>query len=217
MHWEEDKQAKLARCSNLKHTFQRTARDCPDVKFLLLEVCQPGEVLHVRYSVSHAHLMPNKALRVHSVSAGYSYQKCCFERSMLQMYFLHCRDVMLQALLLAELAGDIEQLQKRGGSFLNPSYAGWCLAACRRTQMRGRRPATSWAWTCCQRCSSGAARRSCGSTGASCTWSRTWAKARPPLCSVLRILFGVKGQGAVGAPRHPAPGPGPGRRRGPEV
>ena len=64
VHWEEDKQAKLARCSNLKHTFQRTARDCPDVKFLLLEVCQPGEVLHVRYSVSHAHLMPNKALRV---------------------------------------------------------------------------------------------------------------------------------------------------------
>ncbi|CAK0758270.1 hypothetical protein CVIRNUC_002607 [Coccomyxa viridis] len=37
VHWEEDKQAKLARCSNLKHTFQRTARDCPDVKFLLLE------------------------------------------------------------------------------------------------------------------------------------------------------------------------------------
>ena len=39
VHWEEDKKLKLARCSNLKHTFQRTARDCPDVKFLMLEVC----------------------------------------------------------------------------------------------------------------------------------------------------------------------------------
>ena len=41
VHWEEDKKAKLARCSNLKHTFQRTARDCPDVKYLMLEVCWP--------------------------------------------------------------------------------------------------------------------------------------------------------------------------------
>ncbi len=38
VHWEEDKKAKLARFSHLKHTFQRTARDCPDVKFLMLEV-----------------------------------------------------------------------------------------------------------------------------------------------------------------------------------
>ena len=51
VHWEEDKQAKLARCSNLKHTFQRTARDCPDVKFLLLEVCQPEEVLSIQYDI----------------------------------------------------------------------------------------------------------------------------------------------------------------------
>lgn len=42
VHWEEDKKLKLARCSNLKHTFQRTARDCPDVKFLMLEVCCPS-------------------------------------------------------------------------------------------------------------------------------------------------------------------------------
>ena len=60
VHWEEDKQAKLARCSNLKHTFQRTARDCPDVKFLLLEVRCPGWVLHIHYNVSHADLMPNE-------------------------------------------------------------------------------------------------------------------------------------------------------------
>lgn len=43
VHWEEDKKLKLARCSNLKHTFQRTARDCPDVKFLMLEVCSSSE------------------------------------------------------------------------------------------------------------------------------------------------------------------------------
>ena len=59
VHWEEDKQAKLARCSNLKHTFQRTARDCPDVKFLLLEVRHPGGVLANQYGFSHADLMPN--------------------------------------------------------------------------------------------------------------------------------------------------------------
>ena len=49
VHWEEDKKAKLARCSNLKHTFQRTARDCPDVKFLLLEVCQPEAGLTIQF------------------------------------------------------------------------------------------------------------------------------------------------------------------------
>ena len=68
VHWEEDKQAKLARCSNLKHTFQRTARDCPDVKFLLLEVCQSGGVLHVQYLVTHDNLMLNGTAYGPSVS-----------------------------------------------------------------------------------------------------------------------------------------------------
>ena len=47
VHWEEDKKQKLARCSNLKHTFQRTARDCPDVKFLMLEVWLPFPCLQL--------------------------------------------------------------------------------------------------------------------------------------------------------------------------
>ncbi len=38
LHWEEDKKASLSRCANLKHVFARTARDCPDVTFLTLEV-----------------------------------------------------------------------------------------------------------------------------------------------------------------------------------
>lgn len=38
LHWKEDKQAALAPCSGLKHLLQRTARDCPDVTFLTLEV-----------------------------------------------------------------------------------------------------------------------------------------------------------------------------------
>lgn len=38
VQWKEDKKAKLARCRELKHVFQRTARDCPDVTFLMLEV-----------------------------------------------------------------------------------------------------------------------------------------------------------------------------------
>ena len=78
VHWEEDKQAKLARCSNLKHTFQRTARDCPDVKFLLLEVSQPGELVHIRTSVSHADLMRNETVRGPSLFSWYSCQECCF-------------------------------------------------------------------------------------------------------------------------------------------
>jgi hypothetical protein len=39
LHWEEDKKAALSRCANLKHSFARTARDCPDVLFLTLEAC----------------------------------------------------------------------------------------------------------------------------------------------------------------------------------
>ena len=42
LHWKEDKQAALAPCSGLKHLLQRTARDCPDVKFLTLEVTVMG-------------------------------------------------------------------------------------------------------------------------------------------------------------------------------
>lgn len=48
VHWEEDKKAKLARCSHLKHTFQRTARDCPDVKFLMLEVHLALNIIFIR-------------------------------------------------------------------------------------------------------------------------------------------------------------------------
>ena len=38
LHWKEDKQASLAPCQELKHLLQRTARDCPDVQFLHLDV-----------------------------------------------------------------------------------------------------------------------------------------------------------------------------------
>lgn len=34
LHWKADQQAALEPCRTLKHTFQRTARDCPDVVFL---------------------------------------------------------------------------------------------------------------------------------------------------------------------------------------
>lgn len=42
MHWKQDEDAVKAalrsRCANVKHVFQRTARDCPDCTFLALEV-----------------------------------------------------------------------------------------------------------------------------------------------------------------------------------
>ena len=37
LHWREDRAAALARCAGVKHVFQRTARDSPDVTFLTLE------------------------------------------------------------------------------------------------------------------------------------------------------------------------------------
>ena len=45
LHWEQDKRAALSRCANLKHVFQRTARDCPDVTFLTLEVSFKGSTI----------------------------------------------------------------------------------------------------------------------------------------------------------------------------
>lgn len=37
LQWKDDVKAALEPCRNLKHTFQRTARDCPDVVFLAAE------------------------------------------------------------------------------------------------------------------------------------------------------------------------------------
>ena len=36
--WKEDQVAALAPCGEIKHVFARTARDCPEVTFLALEV-----------------------------------------------------------------------------------------------------------------------------------------------------------------------------------
>ena len=38
LQWRGEQRQALNRCANLKHVFQRTARDCPDVTFLTLEV-----------------------------------------------------------------------------------------------------------------------------------------------------------------------------------
>ena len=38
LHWRDDREAALARCTEIKHVFARTARDCPEVTFLALEV-----------------------------------------------------------------------------------------------------------------------------------------------------------------------------------
>jgi hypothetical protein len=38
LHWRADQEAALRPCVSIKHTFQRTARECPDVVFLSLLV-----------------------------------------------------------------------------------------------------------------------------------------------------------------------------------
>ena len=42
LQWKEDKDAALAPCGEIKHVFARTARDCPEVTFLALEVGAAG-------------------------------------------------------------------------------------------------------------------------------------------------------------------------------
>lgn len=37
LHWKDDQKAALEPCQQLKHVFQRTARDCPDVEFLTVQ------------------------------------------------------------------------------------------------------------------------------------------------------------------------------------
>jgi hypothetical protein len=43
LQWKADQKAALAPCSDLKHTFARTARECGDVVFLSLEVSRMCE------------------------------------------------------------------------------------------------------------------------------------------------------------------------------
>lgn len=38
LHWKTDQAAALQPCQGIKHTFARIARECPDVKFLSLNV-----------------------------------------------------------------------------------------------------------------------------------------------------------------------------------
>eukprot|EP00890_Picochlorum_soloecismus_P000765 jgi/Picsp_1/168/NSC_00168-R1_thioredoxin-like protein cdsp32 len=42
LQWKDDKKAALEPCLQLKHTFQRTARDCPDVRFLMVDADSTG-------------------------------------------------------------------------------------------------------------------------------------------------------------------------------
>jgi thioredoxin-like negative regulator of GroEL len=46
LQWKDDRKRALEPCLQLKHTFQRTARDCPDVVFLMVEAdMEHGEEL----------------------------------------------------------------------------------------------------------------------------------------------------------------------------
>lgn len=38
LQWKADQKAALAPCQGVKHAFQRIARECPDVRFLSLNV-----------------------------------------------------------------------------------------------------------------------------------------------------------------------------------
>lgn len=53
LHWREDKKLKEEElwsvCRNIKHSFQRIARECPDVKFLALNVNSGTPQLALRW------------------------------------------------------------------------------------------------------------------------------------------------------------------------
>lgn len=38
LHWREDQRVQMSKCSNLKHSLQRVAAECPDVCFLAVDV-----------------------------------------------------------------------------------------------------------------------------------------------------------------------------------
>ncbi len=42
LQWRDDRRAALEPCLELKHTFQRTARECPDVEFRAVDADSPG-------------------------------------------------------------------------------------------------------------------------------------------------------------------------------
>lgn len=46
LHWKADQAAALMPCQGIKHTFARIARECPDVRFLSLNVSHREPAVH---------------------------------------------------------------------------------------------------------------------------------------------------------------------------
>ncbi len=65
LHWKADKARALRPCSELKHVFQRTARECPDVVFLSAQVCV---LLWMLGSHSRGNFMISRLARVRKLN-----------------------------------------------------------------------------------------------------------------------------------------------------
>ncbi len=150
LHWEEDKKASLSRCANLKHVFARTARDCPDVTFLTLEVRLCTTLCLVQLAVMTADLC----------AGARGLQAMHTKNTISSLYALSIVDIALR------IAGTRRRQLRRSA----------CEGVCRRTQRRARQHVMRLGWKCCRRSNSGGMARSCGSTEALCSWSRTWEK-----------------------------------------
>lgn len=77
LHWKDDQKAALEPCKGIKHTFQRCARECSDVKFLTIQVRlnSPSQavtaVAVLRRQVSHGPIAPGaQPIDVGSECAG---------------------------------------------------------------------------------------------------------------------------------------------------
>ena len=52
LHWREDQRAQISKCSNLKHSLQRVAAECPDVCFLAVDVDSKSDPMCLELGIS---------------------------------------------------------------------------------------------------------------------------------------------------------------------
>lgn len=204
LQWKQDQQAALAPCQNIKHTFARIARECKDVRFFQINVSPtaqpwlwPVKVFVLRMAGANLicgcfncspffHIFALAQRGVRNMMSGPSRAFCQRVRSwwdrqhrywlflqhgwLLLMCLVSCRRTTLMLCLC---------LTFWAHALVLTSAAAWLFApyvSCRPTTPMLCLCLTSWALRCCPRCSFGGRASCCGSTGASTSWNRTWAR-----------------------------------------
>jgi hypothetical protein len=180
LHWRADQEAALRPCVSIKHTFQRTARECPDVVFL-----------HVSVGARERGVRPlprAAAAGEEGVTQGWGgaaglrsaagKRPCAGARWRLASAVRMCAGGNALCRITPDTAHELSCSNKwaQHGDAITPACVPAPLPPLRLTMTTRRSCVTSWASRYCRRCSFGATAPCFGSTRAHSTWTR-WAAA----------------------------------------